>query len=244
MLHNLKKKFLVLTSPRSGSNLLCSIISSHPKVHYLGEYYPAPEEINFVESALGNNPAGTHHGNLNTTMSNGCWIFSKMFYYWYIFKDDTSEGFRARWDLLHYMKANKICVINLRRWNLLDMTLSLALANRENNYIEKPYKGGIELEAKQLEYLFFKTKWECESMSKALLYSGIKHITIWYEEMINDHQGIANRINDFQGRNRHYATIPWYVRKQREGSQRENILNYDSLKSHFRGSIYEEYFMD
>lgn len=239
------RNFLVVAHPRTGTNYLCNMIANREDVYYRGEYHPTNRgyTYNTVKELFYGDPEGLKWGRAVPPASPRCGSFAKMFYYMFVWPHEDSHF--TRWDVIEYIKRKRIGVIHLRRKNLLDTALSYILANREKNYIYKPYRDQpIEITPSYLKYHLWLVDWQTQATQEAFEKADVRRLDLWYDEMIADPQGTADRVADYLQRPRKEIVIGKATVKQRKGRQRDYVLHYDRLKEKLADTPYAQYFVD
>ena len=231
--HQNYRRFIVLSRSRTGSNMLVSMLDSHPKIYAKGE----------ILSRLNGR---SHHQILSTVFGRQPFYIQaagfKIFYY-HPLDDHTS----AIWDILASMAD--LHVIHLKRRNILRTLVSRTLAGVENKWVDRAGKGSqegrerstaVSLSAEELREGFTETReWE---QSPEYRFGNHPRITVDYEDMVNDPEQVFREVTEFLG-------VPFRrpkteLRKQNTRSLRETVANYDELKAKFAGTEWQPFFED
>jgi LPS sulfotransferase NodH len=246
MMHVPSPNFLVVAHPRTGTNFLCHLIANGSNLRYLGEFYPNQKDgpYNIIHHLFhGYSHMDVRwqydlpdHGNFKGR-------FAKLFYHLFVSTKDD-DTYDIRWDLLEYVKRIHMPVIHLKRKNVLDTAISSILADNEKNFVFSPYKGPVEVPAEAMARHLRWAKMQERGMDLALRSRAVRNLEVWYDDLVTNPQATLDRVCDFLHRPRTEAVIGRLTRKQRQGGQRDNIVNYDELKAHFAGGKFATYFED
>ena len=222
-------KFVIITRSRTGSNLLISLLGSHPEIETYGEMF------------------NQLHGKSSNWIWNSIFGFKsrsvklvgfKIFYYHPLDSDD-----RWVWDRIYSDK--KIPVIHLTRDNVLQTFLSRQIANKTKVWHDQNGKNSFDVENKRV-YLnpaecieeFEKTeKWENEADQKLTDHQTLK---VSYEELTGDLQSeTLEKIQDFLGVS--HVTLASGMRKQNNEALTDLIENYEELKAALTGTRWQKF---
>jgi LPS sulfotransferase NodH len=213
--------FIICTRSRTGSNMLVSMLDSHPQVFVRGEIFGRME---------GEDP----QERLRRFFSDyPKWIRAagfKIFYYHPLDADgDVLWQSLSEWP--------KLRVIHLRRRNVLRTLLSRAIAGqndvwvvRESNQAaSKLPRPAVFLDVKLLENELLQTQqWEREAVQR--LKDHPVH-TVFYEDLVNDQEKSYSDILRFLGLGSHSPKVG--TRRQNPEPMSELIANYADVKQHF-----------
>lgn len=237
--------FLVICHSRTGSNFLLWLLTSHPRILHIGEPFGAYQlEYPWVMSRI--REVGTvgylkerlqRKGNENATAF-------KLLY------EHLEPDFAEKWgladmqDLTEYIRdSTELKVIHLKRRNRLQNLISHRIAEITKTYILfNPDKRTSDI---QIEL----TPQECET--EFVRVSGLEQhyagmfahhptLEVFYETLVADTQGEGRRILDFLGLKQH--RLQEQTVKQNVRSVQDVVRNYEALKAHFRGTIWENEF--
>lgn len=242
MLHIPSRNFIVAAAPRTGTNFLCNTLCHRGDLRYHGEYYPEDPHGNYLEPLFSGQATGRSKF-LGDPGSNGRGQFAKLFY-GYLVHPLEDGGFKVRWDILNYLKGRKMSILHLRRRNLLDTAISYAISMRDGTFIYHKYKNPIEMTAKDLTNKMWWPHAYGTRLEESMRHAGVRHLDLWYEDIVYAHQMNADRIADFLHLPKKEVQLSGFVVKQRHGRQSENLANYDEMKEHFKGSFYAQFFED
>lgn len=271
------KEFVVITTGRTGSNMLLSLMESHKdiKVNYeIFNVSGAPEErltmmlrdpYVFMKDyfSIKNNEdkqiAGFklfyNHAKIqnvknfiNNKFSNSPEEYRKRQMKIAAFIKDnfqlnqTEEKFKRVWEYI--INNNKLCIIHLKRANLLEKfysknraTITGRWSSKSKQLITVPQS--INLSKTACEK-FFKDSYEQEKKMDALLANSRK-IDVYYEDLRFHRKETMEKIFRFLSLNP-VDKITSSFKKQNKLPLNESIENYYQLKNHFTGTRWEKYF--
>ena len=140
-----------------------------------------------------------------------------------------------------------LCIVHLKRRNILHALVSSRVAYKTGIYgvrsgrEDADYRkkiSAITYSPEGLEQDFRQTReWE---RAGAARFANHPMIEIFYEDMADDLAGVVRNVTDFLG------LAPCEPRtdfkKQRTGSMKEVVANYDELKSRFAGTEWAPFF--
>lgn len=142
-------------------------------------------------------------------------------------------------ELLPFLKDNGYKIIVLSRKNKLDQLVSFILAGSNNSWRSDfgEYKtNSVVVNAADFES-YVKVSYDADAELEQTL-EGLPTLHMTYEDLIAP-QGYMPAL-DFLGLRRVELNSPF--NRQRKGSQRDAILNYDELVNHFAGTELSKYF--
>jgi hypothetical protein len=204
---------------RQGSSYLEGLLNSHPDAQCLGEIIALKDPSEEIAPYL------------RRTVHN---------------VDVASSGFKlpllhlqGNPELLPFLKENDYKIIILSRENKLDQLVSFILAGSNNSWRSDfgEYKtNSIVVNAADFES-YVKVSYEADAELERTL-AGLPTMHMTYEELISPH-GYMPAL-DFLNLRKVELNSPF--NRQRKGSQRDVILNYDELVRHFSGTELSKYF--
>jgi LPS sulfotransferase NodH len=231
--HNKFRKFIVLTRSRTGSNLLLSLLNSHPNIY-------AEEEI---FSKLG----GRNHKDVleKAFAKQPYFVKAKGFKIFYLHPfDDKSNDI---WNALESL--DELHVIHLKRRNILRTLISRKIAGIEDVWLVKSSdqnlsadknKITVSFTVDELNKDFRQTRgWEQAGDNR---FCNHPIIEVYYEDLVDHRESTYRRVTDFLGVR--LIKPETDLRKQNLRSMREIVTNYDELKSAFLGTEWEPFFED
>ena len=207
--------FVVITRSRTGSNLLMSLLNSHPNIVAKGELFRSLDGKSCKETWV----------NTFVNMPKQIKYFGfKIFYYHPLDSND-----KEIWD---YIKEDKsIRLIHLTRDNMLKTVVSREIADRTNTWTNKWGKN-IQLSDKQVEididYCLneFEITKESENSTKNE-YNREFFIELTYEDLIKDNQKMMNEVFNFLELKE--TKVKSGYKKQNKEKLEELIVNYKDL---------------
>jgi LPS sulfotransferase NodH len=239
-------RFAIITRGRTGSNLLDSLLASHPRVRsrgeIVGEYMLRQPEIKKKVLTLG--PALYARRCFDRTGFESV-VGIKILYYQIEQRYAQKRGIERLPEVFDFLKSHEdIKIIHLKRRNRLKTFTSFRVANLINKHIEfKEHAGGdnnirISLASDECESEFNRIgQWE-KFYDHA--FQGKKMLEVFYENLVAEQQAECHRILDFLGVCR--RPLVTQMKKQRTRPLREVIENYDELKKHFAGTEWARFF--
>ncbi len=223
------RRFVVLSRSRTGSNLLISMLSSHPRIHAKGE---------LLRRLDGRDPARVLGGVFGRQPFYVKAAGFKMFYYHPL---DDQTG--TTWKLL--ASVEDLHIIHLKRRNILRTLVSRAIAGHTNQWTaparretRRGHCTALTLSPDELRAGFRETRqWEQSSEHRFGTYPTI---TIEYEDLVDNPELVFGQACNF-------VKVPYQrpktaITRQNSRSLRDTLANYDELKSEFAGSEWEPWF--
>ena len=227
------KKFVVLTRDRTGSNLLVQALNSHPRIASDYEIFGllrGESEREILERCFSKQPF---------------YIEAKGFKIFYYHPQDAEHS--PIWEMLERM--HDLSVIHLKRRNYLRTEISSRIAYttgvygvRNEKELDK-YKElvvPISFKPEELERLFLKNQeWENNSAKR---FAEHRSLGIDYEDLSVDVDREYRRALEFLGVDYRLPRIDF--KKQAITDMREQLSNYQELKSVFLGTQWGVFFED
>ncbi len=247
MLPNPQTRFVIIASERTGSNLLLSLLNSHPSIRtkgeVIGESRLRQKEIHAQILTCGccryiRNCFKQH----NLEQAVGTKILYHQFRKWYANRWQI-EGLNQALECLR--GDTQIKIIHLKRRNRLKTMASGIIALQTKKYVktisnEKEQEMQIELPKEKCEEFFGKIG-EVEQEFDGY-FQGHDKIEVYYEDLVSNNESVHEKILDFLGVNR--LDLKAKTLKQRKKPLSETIRNYGELKSYFSATIWEPFFED
>lgn len=249
--HKDYRRFIILTTARSGSNFLRGLLNSHSQVMAFGELFREMDSIGwdmpaydqFMQSRhlrrqARNDPVGFLEKAVFKSFPKRIKAVGfKLFYY------HAQEESRSHvWKFLRDQKD--LLILHLKRNNTLKVMLSLKKAFKTNSWTNtlgtEEEKTHISLDYEECLESF---EW-AQNVKKRYDEYFREHpkIDVVYEELVRDMPGELTRIQQFLGIDRQTCTPA--TSKQANQPLSEAISNYFELKAKFRGSQWEQFFED
>jgi len=239
-------KFAVITRGRTGSNLLLSLLHSHPRVRQCGEIIGeyALQQPDLKKEILDLGPV--LHVSLcfkRTGFESAVGI--KVLYYQVENSYGQIWGLDGLPDVMDFLKSQQdIRIIHLKRRNRLKTLTSIHVAALTNNYRE------VKNQSERVDNIKISlTIDECQQEFRNIgqwekLYDDAfqdhKILETYYENLVAERQAECDRILDFLSVRRRILTTP--MKKQLKSPLSEVIDNYDMLKIHFDKTEWARFF--
>ena len=226
------KRFIVLSRSRTGSNLLISLLDSHSQIHVKGE--------KFVRLR------GRDHKKILANLFSKQPHFLKAKGFKIFYEHPLDDDSCSIWEDLQSMED--LYVIHLKRKNILRTLLSRKIAGIQNVWAVTPNEKShscqeqvtVSFTVDELNAGFRQTR-EWEEMGDAS-FSRHPLLSIDYEELVADRATTLRKVTQFLGVE--YRSPKTELLKQSCGSMREQISNYDELKSAFAETEWGHFFED
>lgn len=246
--HRDYRPFVVVSRPRTGTNMLRSILNGHGHVLAFGEVFRSPE---FVGWAM---PGYPRIGPLRRRLVREPVRFLDEVVFGAYPRRFEAVGFKlfythARqpdwlpvWDRLQ--ERRDVVVIHMRRRNVLKAVLSFQRAVRTGVWESRGRRvrdpGPIALDYGHCRYVFEQDRRgeeECEAR-----FAGHSRLDLLYEDLVRDRPGQMRRVYEALG----VAPRDVAPATRRQGTRplSESIANYAELKARFAGTPWEAYFED
>ena len=222
--------FIVLTRSRTGSNMLISMLDSHPNIRAEGELLRDLNPI-FHRVAL----------NLVFSRQSTCITASgfKIFY-----GHARTDGGSRVWDRLESMEH--LSVIHLKRRNILRTVVSEKIAldqgiwlDRSSKDLPKPRKR-IHLSIAEAERAFSLTK--LRELEGDRRFGDHALLDVYYEDLVCEAQANFRKVTEFL--NVPFVEPITHLRKQNPEPLTNLLVNYDELRSAFSGTEWQNFFDD
>ncbi len=216
------KRFIIYGTGRSGSELLTSLLNSHPEI-YCDHEIMARKSVHTVLSPQLFMEAVSRKARKKGASIYGCKLMSYQ---------ALGQKFVNKYHFLKSLSNGGWKVIHIRRNNILDIVLSLLNANQDKIWVlkkenvfqqDKLFVDPHELISK-IKYFHNIFRTEEQSLE------GIPHIRITYENDLlhGNWQPVMDLVFDYLEINRH--AVKSNVKKKAYGSYREKIENYDEIE--------------
>jgi LPS sulfotransferase NodH len=223
------KKFIIITRSRTGSNLLVSLLDSHPQTEAFGEMFNLlhGRKSEWVwESIFGYKSRSTKL------------VGFKIFYYHPADSDDTWV-----WDRV--INDKNIPIIHLKRDNVLRTYLSRQIAAKTKVWHDKSGKSAVDLTDKRVTLSpsdcieeFKKTEDWVSTTAKKL--EGHKTLNITYSDLTGDNQKqTLNSIQSFLGVKP--ISLSSGMKKQNTERLQDLIKNYKEIENSLQGTPWERF---
>jgi LPS sulfotransferase NodH len=242
-----KNQFVIIANERTGSNLLVSLLSSHPDIHQCGEI--VGESIlrqNDIQEKIRLIGAVRYIRN----------SFKKRFYKQAVgmkfLYHQLQDRYAERWgitelsDILNELRKNKkIKIIHLKRRNHLKVLISAELAKLTKEYVKRDPNSAIQeiqltLKSKKCTS-FFQTIDENEKYFDKCFQSHEK-LEIYYEDLVSDTENVCHKVLDLLQVEK--CDLKSTTLKQSQKPLSERIQNYTELKQYFKNTPSGIFFED
>jgi LPS sulfotransferase NodH len=224
-------RFIVLSRSRTGSNMLISLLNSHPAIIAEGEILArlqGRDGSQVVTQAYAKQPL---------------YVKAKGFKVFYYHPLDSESD-----DLWEELTADdRIRVIHLKRRNILRTLVSRKIALMKDAWIatseaRMKVAGGkaAEFTTSELEQGFRRTRdWETAGDAR---FQGHPLLSVYYEDLIREPDGTLAQVLDFLGLQ--YAPLATEMRMQNAERLTDLVTNYGELKAAFAGTEWQAFFED
>lgn len=221
------EKFIVITSARTGSGLLISLLNNHENIEARGELYRSLEGKTSIDRW--NQIFNFKNKNIYTA---GFKIF-----YFHPFDKKNSEV----WNIIKQDKSIKI--IHLIRENKIRSYVSLKIAEKTDKWTRKS-KTQISLKEKQInvDLKDFKRRIDAIEMKESkisLEYNDHPFFELSYEDLVNNKNKVMSELFKFLGVEE-WETKSNY-KKQNKEKLEDIILNYKEFKDLLENSKYSSF---
>jgi LPS sulfotransferase NodH len=241
-------RFVILARSRTGSNLLRSLLNSHPQIVVFSEVFRNPDAIDWGFPGYRQSPRDARLMRQDPVAFLENRIFAgqprnvaavgfKLFYY-----HAREPQLAPLWPYL--AQADDIKIIHLKRRNILRTHLSRERAIRTDEWARlddapRP-ETPIHLDYERCLADFEQTRrWE-EEMDA--FFAGREMLQLTYEALVADMTGEMDRVQAFLGVPRRDLTP--LTKKQAQKPLSAAIANYDELKARFAGTPWAAFFED
>lgn len=238
--------FVVISRGRTGSNLLMSLLDSHPRISIRGSI--------IGESVMANPSRKDEIVRMGTVpYLKQCFkrtgfesaVGIKILYYQVEHVYEKRNDVRGLKDLMDFIISHQgIRIIHLKRRNRLETLTSIRVAAFTKKYrlLDGPEKTvdatRITLSPEESEREFRQIE-EWENLYGNAL-NGHKTLEVYYEDLSQNTATECNRIFDFLGV--HSQSVNTHMQKQRRRPLEQVIENYNDLKKYFEGTEYARFF--
>lgn len=238
------RRFVLIGHERSGSNLLVDALSSHPGAVCFAELFNQSSDRRHFAQAFdgdwyrdGADPVAFLRSSVYAE-GRAAAVGFKLFY-----DQARTPSTAAAWS---YLAAERdIRIVHIARANLLEVLVSREVATRTNVWTVRegtPFQEPepFEIAPERAEHYFNRIlacRWWAERTFR-------RHRQHWidYESLVGHFDEVVQGLYAFLSLPPHPARMAF--RKQMHRRPSEQIANYEALRRHFRGSIYEVYFED
>jgi LPS sulfotransferase NodH len=222
--------FIVLTRSRTGSNMLISMLDSHPNIRAEGELFRDlnPKLSGFaLDLVFSRQPRHVRASGF------------KIFY-----GHARKGGATSVWDKLERM--DRLSVIHLKRKNILRTVVSDRIARDQGVWLAKSSKDlpkrckRIKLPIAEAERAFSLTK--LRELEGDRRFGAHRRLELYYEDLVSDAQATFQKVTEFL--NVPYVEPTIQLRKQNPEPLKDLLVNYDELKAAFSETHWQQCFDD
>lgn len=219
------RRLVMFCPPRSGSELLVSLLDGHPEVRCEGELFkhPRPYPFRYLE---GKAKLAALRGHRVW----GCKLLFQQLRWW-------ATAFGSAREFLNRLHEAGYTFVVLDRRNLLLQALSLVHAERSELFHyaadEQPRFEPIFVDAAEVLSLVY--TFDDYSAWAHSIVAQLPHVELWYEEdllSMSQQQATARRLFEVLGLHTALDAQPKFVRVAPQ-SVRERVVNYEDLESTF-----------
>lgn len=228
--HRRFRRFIVMSRSRTGSNLLMSLLNSHPNIHAEGEVFRHLNGRPYTRVLA------------RAFARQAFFVKAKGFKIFYYHPQDDPSG--EIWNALAAMED--LHVIHLKRRNVLRTLVSRKLAGLEGRWRSAPGSQqqspptdeSVSFDVPELEHGFRETRaWEQAGEER---FHDHSILTLEYEGMLDRFEETAREVLSFLGVRQQRLTSP--LQKQNTRGLRDMVVNYDDLKLAFADTEWQEFF--
>lgn len=227
--HSKFKRFVVLSRSRTGSNMLISLLNSHPNINVEGEIFGRLNGQNY------NKVLSVAFGKQSRHIKAKGF---KIFYYHPI--DDPESNI---WNDL--VNMDELHVIHLKRRNILRTLISRKLAATSDVWQTTNSSAKSVVDSKQVFFTveelvegFEETRqWEKNGEE---MFKGHNVLSIYYEDLVDDAESSFNELSNFLDVD--YIKLETNLKKQNPEKIFDLISNYEELREYFSGTEWQIFF--
>lgn len=234
-MHNLPKRFVILTEGRTGKSHFVSLLNSHPDLTVLDERltplikYGAKKQLDWLDEVFYSVDRGDHVVGLATKLRS-------------VINQDA---------FMDWIIKNKIIVIYMQRRNHLKLGISVYRAqvlNKKHKTYNARSENEVLKEATHIDpvvfYHHFSRRMAFET--KLLVYMNklrehLPIVDIHYEDLLSDQNHILNIVYSVLGIESNFDLKSEYF-KNTSDNLADSISNLEELKEIFKGSYLEKFF--
>jgi LPS sulfotransferase NodH len=237
--------FVVICHSRTGSNFLLWLLTSHPRILHIGEPFGSYQlEYPWVMARIREIGAVGYLKERLQRKGNENAVAFKLLY------EQLEPDFSEKWNLADMEDMKRfVCdsadlkVIHLKRRNRLQNLISHRIAQVTQTYIlfnpnKRIHDIQIELTPEECEAEFVKV--QALEKKYAVMFAHHSVLELDYETLVADTTREGKRILDFLGVKQHH--LQEQTVKQNVRPVQEVVRNYEALKAHFTGTVWESAF--
>ena len=225
--HNRFDVFVILANARTGSNLLRSLLDSHPDIKAYGEIFSLLKESS-TEDIWSSHVESKKSKKIK-------WVGFKLFY-----NHPRDSSSPKIWDLI---KANNsIKIIHLTREDILKMIVSKEVALKTKKYVQFDEKENTKtVSISPDKFLRKMDKFEKTKSKAEAAFTNHQTIHISYEDLVLNQEQTLQSVLSFLGANP-LQKLSSAHKKQNPRHVRQIVDNYDELKESLADTKYASLF--
>jgi LPS sulfotransferase NodH len=239
-------KFIILSTPRSGSNYLSSLHHRHPDIVSYGEMY----NPDFIHGDPGAPWMGHIHA-LQWLRKIVPIIFLKLFIFRRYTTNIRAVGFKAFYyhldtytKLRDYLVQHKeVKIIHLMRRNLLEKYTSLMIARKTDVWVRKESDLPKEHEPIYISYHDCLEHFILSMQSRryySKLFNRHAHLDLYYEDLVNNQKDQIDKLLGFLDVQK--LNLKTTLIKQNRKPLSKLIVNYSTLKKKFNRTQWSRFY--
>lgn len=245
-------KFIVLTHPRTGSNYLMDLLSSHSSVVTYGEIFSPGFLLGTLRPKIVERWPFIFHAYTYIREWFPLLLMRQIVFRHYPTRV-SAVGFKIFYEHAHTSKTKSVWpflrrmsdlkIIHLKRKNILKSYISYLIANRTGEFIRfntsiPPRSVRVKVNIDRCRARFSKVEHDRAKFEK--YFSGHDILTVWYEELCARPQQQLRKIESFLG----VSAAPLYSKVVKQNSRHlsEIISNYKELRTAFAGTRWAAFF--
>lgn len=216
------EKFIIVTQPRTGSTMLVQALDKHSKITCKGEIF-----LHTVEGVTQERPEQKKWGVMKE-----------------LFSHDGIRGFKMMLvqrprGIYEWMVEEDVKVIYLWREDVVRQVISMALAKQTGKWGHFKFPGKNTLDPVGISMMVDGAIAGREKFENTLL-PHLKHITISYEELVNEDgnevselpEKATRKLLNFLGTG--YERLPISMKKQGMANLKELVSNYEEVMAYLK----------
>ena len=243
------KKYIILTTQRTGSNFLATKISGHSDVQYLGEVFRETGKMQEVPFSYYSFKRKDFSSRLKSIFSKNT-LANEYLDFVFDYGEKEIVGYKLMVEELRKFPELKNALLNrdiaflkLKRKNILKRLISFQMAMKNKKWL---FKKGEEVKVKTLTLDTKKLISELEENEREeAVIDGFgnneKSIELYYENITTDTEEIS-KVLKFIGANvDEDSTLETYLKKQTDDDLTKVIENYAEVESCLSGTKYAKF---
>lgn len=241
-------KFLILCRSRTGSNLLVSLLQSHPQIRAFGEVFTSDNCIHWgYPGYLSNEILQLREQKpiqfLNDVVYREVLSLVSVVGFKLFYNHAQDKHQKVVWKYLQQMPDLK--VIHLKRQNILKAHVSHKIAERNDQWILLDNQQEREFEPLKLDYAecleaFEKTRAYEHDCEQFFAQSNHPILTLNYEKLHRKPEKTHRKLLHFLGVKQRSLTS--YTNKQNSLPLKNKVANYEDLKRKFSNTVWSIFF--